>query len=512
LSEIYLRYTNNNYTYNNVGNTLTIKGNDMKGNMTQHSMTKNERYLCWTEDNRLQGFMDNFNTAYYNYDASGERNMKITGKTHQTTQNGQPVYIPMLEEPTLYTNGLITLNSKGYTKHYYTEGTRVCSKIGGGFASATYDPLFFNVHPIMDDWASLFKKLEEGLIKTFDMCLGNDPIIKFQDKIFHSVKNELGRHDPEPAFYFLTDHLGSSSYITNDNGQVTQTMAYTPFGEWQVDMVNSNPTNPNGFATTYKFSGKEKDEETGFGYFGARYYYDYLSIWLSTDPLADKYPSLSPYVYCANNPIKLIDPNGMEIVNAHEKQKNEAETKMKQAQEALNSFGGNKKSNEYKSLQNQYKSAKTEYNSSNKAYQKAQKAISRLEKYNPELYNKLDNLYDENNNEVDIYVEMVKEVKDDKGNILRADGLATTGVNKDNHFFSKYGENTARIQLLDNRYNDAGQILSHEGGHCVYNIPNWSKYAIDPNRSYDGHGERDPSGDFARKMELVFIANKNKGR
>ncbi|MDR1006170.1 MAG: hypothetical protein LBL74_04825 [Bacteroidales bacterium] len=130
-------------------------------------------------------------------------------------------------------------------------------------------------------------------------------------KITKAVNNELLRDVAEPAFYFLTDHLGSSSYITNDNGQVTQTMSYTPFGEWQVDFVNFNASPC--FATTYKFSGKEKDEETGFGYFGARYYYDYLSIWLSTDPLADKYPSLSPYVYCANNPIKLIDPNGKEI-------------------------------------------------------------------------------------------------------------------------------------------------------------------------------------------------------
>ena len=38
-----------------------------------------------------------------------------------------------------------------------------------------------------------------------------------------------------------------------------------------------------------------------------------LSIWLSVDPMSDKYPRLSPYVYCANNPVKLVDPNGEEI-------------------------------------------------------------------------------------------------------------------------------------------------------------------------------------------------------
>ena len=66
--------------------------------------------------------------------------------------------------------------------------------------------------------------------------------------------------------------------------------------------------------SSHTFSAKEKDSETGFSYFGSRYYSSDLSVWLSVDPQASKYPSLSPYVYCADNPIKLVDPNGEEIV------------------------------------------------------------------------------------------------------------------------------------------------------------------------------------------------------
>ena len=59
------------------------------------------------------------------------------------------------------------------------------------------------------------------------------------------------------------------------------------------------------------FTGKEKDSETGFYYFGARYYDPALSgLFLSVDPMADKYPSISPYAYCAWNPVKLVDPDG----------------------------------------------------------------------------------------------------------------------------------------------------------------------------------------------------------
>ena len=64
---------------------------------------------------------------------------------------------------------------------------------------------------------------------------------------------------------------------------------------------------------TYTFSAKEKDSETGLSYFGSRYYSSDLSIWLSVDPMSDKYASLSPYTYCANNPVKLVDPNGEEV-------------------------------------------------------------------------------------------------------------------------------------------------------------------------------------------------------
>ena len=62
------------------------------------------------------------------------------------------------------------------------------------------------------------------------------------------------------------------------------------------------------------FTGKERDEETGYGYFGARYMdHELLTGWLSVDPMSDKYPSISPYAYCAWNPVKLVDPDGRDV-------------------------------------------------------------------------------------------------------------------------------------------------------------------------------------------------------
>jgi RHS repeat-associated protein len=67
------------------------------------------------------------------------------------------------------------------------------------------------------------------------------------------------------------------------------------------------------FDTRYKFTAKELDNETSYTYFGARYYDSELSGWLSVDPMSDKYPSLSPYCYTADNPVVLVDPNGEKV-------------------------------------------------------------------------------------------------------------------------------------------------------------------------------------------------------
>ncbi len=80
--------------------------------------------------------------------------------------------------------------------------------------------------------------------------------------------------------------------------------------------ASQNHTNPAWF-TPSNSNGKEKDYESGFHYYGARYYWsELLTGWLSVDPMMDKYPGISPYNYCAWNPTKFIDPNGLEKIKA----------------------------------------------------------------------------------------------------------------------------------------------------------------------------------------------------
>jgi RHS repeat-associated protein len=79
---------------------------------------------------------------------------------------------------------------------------------------------------------------------------------------------------------------------------------YTAFGETFFD------EHINAFQSPYLFNAKEKDAETGLYYYGARYYDPRTSVWISVDPMVDKYAALSPYNYCLVNPVRYTDPGG----------------------------------------------------------------------------------------------------------------------------------------------------------------------------------------------------------
>ena len=107
-------------------------------------------------------------------------------------------------------------------------------------------------------------------------------------------------------FYYHPDHLGSSSYITNLDGEVLQHIEYVPFGEVFIEERN------NTWNTPYLFNAKEFDEETGMYYYGARYYEPRLSLWMSTDPKEEKFANINTYCYTNNNPIRYEDFDGRE--------------------------------------------------------------------------------------------------------------------------------------------------------------------------------------------------------
>ena len=347
------------YTYDANGNPILITNDS----------TNTTREMYWDEDNRLMVLSDNGKTSRYTYNAGGERIMKSYGTMEGVYINGAPQGITFHEADnfTLYPASILTVNKNRFTKHYFIGSQRVASRIGTGTFNNVYGVNGSYVTAGQQDYAERMNQIEsqkEAYYKELGIAPGvptekgayGDP--ENTGVGYNTIITNLGDHsvpegwvqtpnhntaegstpgtpiswnepstpdDPqagygyipndtttEETFFFHSDHLGSTSYITDDKGNITQYDAYLPYGELLVDEHSSSEDMP------YKFNGKEFDEETGLYYYGARYFDPRLSLWMSTDRFAEKYPNSSPYSYCLGNPLGYIDINGdtLDVLNS----------------------------------------------------------------------------------------------------------------------------------------------------------------------------------------------------
>ena len=306
---------------------------DPAGNLGQISVSLKDnvfdhgRFLFWTVDNRMHAAVDDKHYSYYTYDYTGERRLKLTGESNRLDVNADFMTTgTLLNTPTLYPSAYLVLTNKGYTKHYYAGADRVAASLGGGGLKATgSNPgmqdrakwLFWESHERVNGrmlQENDHKCIWQSSLPTGEYCKPIDGIpgrmkasVEFYlNDLYYNLKVLAEeQHDEKDVYFYHSDHLGSASWITDGNGIPVQHLQYLPFGEPFVDQ------HPAGYQERFRFTGKERDEETGYGYFGARYMdHELTAMWLSVDPMADKYPSISPYAYCAWNPIKLVDPDG----------------------------------------------------------------------------------------------------------------------------------------------------------------------------------------------------------
>ena len=108
------------------------------------------------------------------------------------------------------------------------------------------------------------------------------------------------------TYFYIHDHLGSTSMVLDADGNISQSVTYVPYGEIFVEERNGAWNSP------YLFNSKELDEETGLYYYGARYLNPTSAVWMSVDPLWEKNIDASPYSYCHGNPVNKIDVMGLD--------------------------------------------------------------------------------------------------------------------------------------------------------------------------------------------------------
>ena len=240
-----------------------------------------------------------------------------------------------LNDAVLYVNPYMVVTPKGYTKHYYDGSRHIAAQIGAlenlpddiidtsavaleriANAQAYMNAVLNISEPQEADTESVFADIEGDAMDELqwqcdeDVWTLNATIHCDSNLLYPILTKDTTNLNKRVSgiFYYHPDQLGSATWITNDSGNPVEFIHYMPFGELWYDQQAS------AYNERFKFTGKERDGETGYDYFGARYYSSPFSHWLSVDPLADKYPNISPYAYCHWNPVKYIDPDGKRIV------------------------------------------------------------------------------------------------------------------------------------------------------------------------------------------------------
>ncbi len=244
------------------------------------------------------------------YDDAGQRMYKITLNNILSRTNALGNNVLEVEKLMLYPNGYININQDGnYTKHYYADALRIASKIGSGKSGLNLcsDAMVVNnAYPgyLGGRIAMQHEEMKEELM---ELVPGSEYIADITPSPYPNFCHiGSGGYEPD-LFFYHPDHLGSTGMVTDINATITQGFLYAPFGEimteynpgWQADRIPK-----------YSFNAKELDEENGMYYYSARYY-DPNGTFISRDPMFEKYFWLSPYAYCANNPLRYVDPTGM---------------------------------------------------------------------------------------------------------------------------------------------------------------------------------------------------------
>jgi RHS repeat-associated protein len=284
------------YRYDGNGNQL---GWDADG-------SGQRRTIVWDEENRIQSIFDNGHEKAYKYDDAGERVIK-------RGPQGETVYVNPY---------YVVRNREIGTKHVYLGATRLVSKLvkqpkpGEGDGEEGDPNRGHGNDPDRHDEDNPGQGQGNGPGNGNGQGNGNG----------NGQNNGNGKNqgpEEKDLYFYHPDHLGSTNYVTDADGELYQHLEYFPFGETWVEEASNTQRVP------YLFTAKELDEETGLYYFGARYYDPRTSVWQSPDPALGQYLEGNPnrgvfdsrnlglFSYVGNNPVKLEDPDGLYKKNVH---------------------------------------------------------------------------------------------------------------------------------------------------------------------------------------------------
>ncbi|MCP4458922.1 MAG: toxin, partial [Cytophagales bacterium] len=278
------------YLYDELGNILSMQNLANSGNWTRHyhygfntGGTDNNYLLGNTTD-------DNYTTPDFTYDAHGN----MTSMPHLASMSWD------------YADRLQSADLGGGGDVYYTYdagGDRVRKVIENG--NIVEERIYLGDYEV-------YRKTTNGTLDTERETLhisDDSGRIALVDTLTVDAQNPI----PSPQNlikYQLSNHLGTATLELDSSASILSYEEYHPFGSTSY---RSGSSAAEVSLKRYRYVGKERDDETGLYYYGARYYAAWLARFVSVDPLKDDYPYYTCYQYAGNKPITFIDLDGWRV-------------------------------------------------------------------------------------------------------------------------------------------------------------------------------------------------------
>lgn len=286
LNETALRRYSQAYEYDELGNLLKMIHSATGGSWTRHY-----HYNSGFTNNLLQSVNNSTtpeSTPQYTYDAHGN----MTAMPHLASMGWD------------FADRLQSADLGGGGDAYYTYDAggnrvrKVIVKIGGAIDERIYH----------GDWEVYREKNSGGTVQLERETLH----ISDDTGRIAVVDTQSVGGSTQTTRYQYSNHLGSASLELNASGAIISYEEYHPFG---TTSYRSGVSSAEVSLKRYRYVGKERDEETGLYYYGARYYAAWLARFVSVDPLKDKFPFYSSYQYTGNNPVTFTDLDGNETTD-----------------------------------------------------------------------------------------------------------------------------------------------------------------------------------------------------
>jgi len=276
------------YTYDAVGNILSLQHVAGTGSYTR-------TYDVDTASNKLLSTTVGSNTYHY---------------THDT--RGNMLTMPHLSSMAWNLNNELKIIVRGTNTTYYqySGGQRIRKYTDKG--SIKEERIYLGSYEIYRK----FDHTSSLIIERTTVHISDDTgRIAMLEKRTYGTAADDNNTAATLTRYIYSNHLQSASLELDESAAIISYEEYHPYGTTSYQAMNASIK---AVAKRYRYTGKERDEESGLYYHGARYYIPWLARWSASDPLESKFAGRTPYCYGANNPVKYNDPTGNEEYDSYE--------------------------------------------------------------------------------------------------------------------------------------------------------------------------------------------------